>query len=54
MELLRVVLINVVALLMISARLATVALLKIKVFWNRGYNVIIFVHDVTNEILARY
>ena len=52
-EPLRVVLINVVAILMMPAKLATLGLLKIKVFWNKGYDVIIFVHDVTNIILLR-
>ena len=33
---------------MISAKLTTIGLLKIKVFKNKGYDVIIFVHDVTN------
>ena len=42
-----------VAVLM-SAKLATLGLLKIKVTWNKGYDVIIFVHDVTNKILSRY
>ena len=28
-----------------SAKLATLGLLKIKLFWNKGYNVIISVHD---------
>ena len=42
-----------VAILMMSAKLATLGLLKIKVFWNKGYGVIIFVHDVTNKILSR-
>ena len=37
-----------------SAKLATLGLLKIKVTWNNGYDVIIFVHDVTNKILSRY
>ena len=40
-----------VAILMISTKLATLGLLKIKVFGNKGYDVIIFVHDVTNKIL---
>ena len=31
--------------------MATVGLLKIKVFWNKDYDVMIYVHDVTNEIL---
>ena len=52
-EPLRVVLINVVAILMMSAKLETLGLLKKKVFWNKGYDVIIFVHDVTNIILLR-
>ena len=42
-----------VTILMISAKLAILGLLKIKVFWNKGYGVIIFVHDVTNKILSR-
>ena len=39
---------------MMSAKLATLGLLKIKVTWNKGYDVIIFIHDVTNKILSRY
>ena len=39
---------------MMSAKLATLGLLKIKVTWNKGYDIIIFVHDVTNKILWRY
>ena len=31
--------------------MATLGLLKIKVFWNKDYDVMIYVHDVTNEIL---
>ena len=31
---------------------ATLGLLKINVFWNNGYDVIMFVHDVTNKILS--
>ena len=41
-----------VAILMMSAKMATLGLLKIKVFWNKGYDVIIYVHDVTNQILS--
>ena len=33
--------------------MATPGLLKIKVFWNKGYDVIIYVHDVTSKILSR-
>ena len=32
-----------------SAKMATVGLLKIKVFWSKGYDVIIFVHNVKNQ-----
>ena len=39
--------------LMMSAKLATLGLLKIKVFWNKGYDVITSVCDVTNKILSR-
>ena len=42
-----------VALLMISAKLATLALLKIKLFSNKVYDVIIFVPDVI-KFLSRY
>ena len=38
--------------LMMSANLATIDLLKIKLFWNEGYDVIISVYDVTNKILS--
>ena len=38
---------------MMSAKLATPGLLKITVFWNKGYDVIISVDDVTNKILSR-
>ena len=33
-----------VTILMMLANLATLGLLKIKVFWNKGYDIIIFVH----------
>ena len=41
-----------VKILMISAKMATLGLFKIKVFWNKGYD-IISVHDVTDKILSR-
>ena len=47
------VLINTVALLMMSAKLATLGLLKIKVFLNKGYDVIISAQDVTKKFLSR-
>ena len=34
---------------MISAKTITLGLLKIKVCWNKGYNVITSVHDVTKK-----
>ena len=37
---------------MMSAKMATPALLKIKVFWNKGYYVIFYVYEVTNKILS--
>ena len=37
---------------MVPAKMATPALLKIKVFWKKGYYVICFVYDVTNKILS--
>ena len=39
--------------MMMSAKLATLGLLKIKMFWNKGYHVIISVYDVTSKILSR-
>ena len=41
-----------VTILMISAKMATPGLLKKSVFWNKGYDAIIFVHDVTNKFLS--
>ena len=41
-----------VATLTISAKLATICLLKIKLFSNKGSDVKSFVHNVTNEILS--
>ena len=38
--------------LMMSAKMATLSFLIIKVFSNKGYDVIISVHDVTNRILS--
>ena len=42
-----------VANLMMWAKLVNLDL-KIKVFWNKGYEVIVSVNDITNEILSRY
>ena len=38
---------------MISAKMATPGLLKTTVFWSKGYDVIIYVDDVTIKILLR-
>ena len=35
---------------MMSAKMATPGFLKITVFWNKGYDVIISVDDVTKKI----
>ena len=39
--------------ILMSAKMATPGLLKIKLFLNEGYDVIISVHDVINKILSR-
>ena len=38
---------------MMSVKMATQDVVRIKVFWNKAYDVIIFVNDVTNNILSR-
>ena len=42
-----------IPILMMSAKFATLGLLKTKVFRKKGYNVIISAHDVTNRFLSR-
>ena len=49
----KVVSLNIVEFLMMSPKLATLGLLEIKVFLNKGYDVIISICDVTNKILSR-
>ena len=39
-----------VTILMMSAKMAILSLLKMKVFLNKGYDVIISVYDVINKI----
>ena len=41
-----------VTILMMSPKMATLGLLKIKVFQNKGYDVIMVIHDVTSKILS--
>ena len=48
----KVVFINIVEFLMMSAKLIILDLLKIKLIWNKGYDVIITHYDV-NKILSR-
>ena len=38
--------------LMMSAKMATSAHLKMKVFWNKGYYVIYYVYDVSKKNLS--
>ena len=47
------VFINMVTILVMLAKMATPGFLKLKLFWNKGYDVIISVHDVINKILSR-
>ena len=42
-----------VTILMMSAKAANLDLLRIKVFWNKVYGVIIFVNNVITKILSR-
>ena len=53
LESLKIVLIKKVATFIMPAKMATPDLLKITVFWNKGYDVIIYVQDVTSKILSR-
>ena len=46
-------LINMVTILMMSANMATLGLLEIKVFRKNGYDVIICVHNFNNKMFSR-
>ena len=37
---------------MMSAKITTPGLLKIKILWNKGFDVVCFFHDVINKILS--
>ena len=37
---------------MMSGKMATLGLLKLKLFWNKSYDIITYAHDVTNKILS--
>ena len=38
---------------MISVKMATLGLLLKNVFWDKSYDVVIFVHDVTKKFFSR-
>ena len=42
-----------VTILMTSGNLATPGLFKIKIFWNKGCDVVIPDYDISNKILSR-
>ena len=48
-----IVLINMVIILMMTGKMATLGPLEKKVFWNKGYDVRVSVHDAINKILSR-
>ena len=41
-----------VTILMMATKMAAAGLLKTRIFWNKVYEVMISVHDVTNEVLS--
>ena len=43
-----------VSILMMSAKLTTLGLVRKNIFWNKCYTVKISVHDVTNKMLLQY
>ena len=53
LESLKIILIKMVKNLRMSAKMAALGILNIKLFWNNGYDVIISVHNLTNKILLR-
>ena len=46
------ILINIATISMMSAKMATLDLLKTKISWNKSYDITIFVHDVTHKVLS--
>ena len=51
MESLKIVLINTVTILIMSAKIATLGIRKMKLFQSKGYDVVIFIYDVINKVL---
>ena len=39
-----------VTILMMLGKMVTLGLLKRKIFWNKGYDVIVYAHDITNKL----
>ena len=52
-ESLNVILMNMVAILVMSAKFDIPGFLETKEFWNEGYDNIIFIYDATNKIVSR-
>ena len=42
-----------VAIFIMSAKLATLGFFRIKFFWNKGYDVVIFAPNVTKKLFSR-
>ena len=42
-----------ITILIMSEKMVTLGLLKMKVFWNKGYDAIMSVRDITNKILSQ-
>ena len=53
LECLKICLINLIIILMMSAKMASPGRIEITVFWNKGYVVRVSVDEVTNRILSR-
>ena len=43
---------KIITIFMMSAKVASARLLKLKIFWNKGYDVIVSVDGVTSRILS--
>ena len=52
LEFLIIVLINMVTILMVSTKMATLGLVVIKIFSKKRYDVIISVHDIIKKTLS--
>ena len=42
-----------ITILMVSAKIAALGLIQLKIFWNKSNNVKIFVYEVTKKIFLR-